>query len=391
MAKDYYAILGVSRSASQDELKKAFRKLAVKYHPDKNSGDKVAEQKFKEINEAYDILKDEQKRAAYDRFGEAAFQGGNGFNPGAQEGGFSFNMGGGAFSDIFEEIFSGGPTRGHTSRQDTRMRGADLRHDVRLTLEEAFQGKSVRLKLRVPIACATCKGTGAEGGAQPATCAACRGTGAVRFTQGFFTVERTCTQCGGAGQTIERKCPKCRGEGRIHQERTLETLIPAGIEDGARIRLSGEGEAGVRGGPSGDLYIFVQITSHRLFQREGNALHCTAPLKMTTAALSGTLEVPTIDGTKAQVSIPQGTQSGQTFRLKGKGMTAVRSSSRGDMFVHVQVETPVHLTNKQKELLEAFEKEGDSSKTNPQSEGFFARIRDFWQELCDTSKENGEY
>ncbi|MDR2416619.1 MAG: molecular chaperone DnaJ [Holosporales bacterium] len=380
MSKDYYAILGVSRSASQDELKKAFRKLAVKYHPDKNPGDKAAEQKFKEINEAYDILKDDQKRAAYDKFGEAAFQGG-GFDP-RQAGGFSFNMGGGAFSDIFEEIFSGGRSSTH---QETRMRGSDLRHDVSLTLEEAFHGKEVRLKLRLPTTCTACKGTGAEGGAQPVACSACRGSGTIRFSQGFFAMERTCTQCGGAGRTIEKKCTKCRGTGRVPDERTLKATIPAGIEDGARIRLAGEGEVGLRGGAPGDLYIFVQVKPHQLFQREGNALHCTAPLKMTTAALSGTLEVPTIDGTKAQISIPQGTQSGQTFRLKGKGMTAVRSSARGDMFVHVQVETPMNLTQKQKELLETFEQASDSSKTNPQSDGFFARIRDFWQEFCESS------
>ncbi|MDR0661968.1 MAG: molecular chaperone DnaJ [Holosporales bacterium] len=387
MAKDYYAILGVSNSASAEDLKKSFRKLAVRYHPDKNPGDKAAEQKFKEINEAYDILKDPQKRAAYDRYGEAAFQGG-GFDPGGQAGGFGFSGMGGAFSDIFEEIFSGGTGRGQAARQEARMRGSDLRHDVSLTLEEAFHGKSVHLKLRVPAACSSCKGTGAEGGAQPVSCSACRGTGAVRFSQGFFTMERTCSQCGGSGRTIEKKCPQCRGAGRISQERSLETTIPAGIEDGARIRLSGEGEAGVRGGPPGDLYIFVKIKSHPLFQREGNALHCTAPLKMTTAALSGTLEVPTIDGTKAQVSIPKGTQSGQTFRLKGKGMTAVRSNVRGDMFVHVQVETPINLTNKQKELLEAFEGESDSQQTSPQSEGFFSRIREFWQEIRDAAREN---
>ncbi|MDR2416926.1 MAG: molecular chaperone DnaJ [Holosporales bacterium] len=388
MSKDYYTILGVSRSASQDELKKAFRKLAVKYHPDKNPGDKTAEQKFKEVNEAYDILKDDQKRAAYDKFGEAAFQGG-GFDPRTQSGGFSFNMGGGAFSDIFEEIFSGG--MGHNSaHQETRIRGSDLRHDISLTLEEAFHGKEVRLKLRLPVTCTACKGTGAEGGAQPTTCSACRGTGAVRFSQGFFTMERTCSQCGGTGHTIEKKCTQCRGTGRVPHERTLKATIPAGIEDGARIRLAGEGEAGLRGGSPGDLYIFVRVKPHQLFQREGNALHCTAPLKMTTAALSGTLEVPTIDGTKAQISIPQGTQSGQTFRLKGKGMTAVRSNVRGDMFIHVQVETPINLTSRQKELLEAFEKEGDSGKTNPQSEGFFARIRDFWQELCEPERRGKE-
>ncbi|MDR1266957.1 MAG: molecular chaperone DnaJ [Holosporales bacterium] len=387
MAKDYYEVLGVPRSASPEDLKKAFRKLALKYHPDKNQGNKAVEQKFKEINEAYDILKDDQKRAAYDRYGEAAFQGGGFGAQGASEG-FGFSGMGGAFSDIFEEIFSGGTARAQTSQKQARMRGSDLRHDVQLTLEEAFHGKSVHLKIRVPTTCSTCKGTGAEGGAQPVSCSACQGTGTMRFRQGFFTMERTCSQCGGTGQTVEKRCPQCRGAGRAMQERSLETTIPAGIEDGARIRLSGEGEAGVRGGPPGDLYIFVKIPSHPLFQREGDSLHCTAPLKMTTAALSGTLEVPTIDGTKAQVSIPKGTQSGQTFRLKGKGMPAVRRSARGDMFVHVQVETPINLTQKQKELLEAFEGEGDPEKTSPQSEGFFSRIRDFWQELRDAAREH---
>ncbi len=380
---DYYQTLGISKSATDDEIKKAYRKMAMQYHPDRNKGNKEAEEKFKAINEAYETLKDPQKKAAYDRYGHDAYKNasnGGGFNPNA--GGFqdfSFNFGKGsssAFSDIFEDFFGG--SMGGMGSTHEEMRGSDLRYDASITLEEAFQGKDIELKLRTYVKCEDCKGTGSEGGAKPKTCPSCNGTGKTRFSQGFFMVERTCSACNGTGHIIENSCKKCRGAGRINQTKTIKVSIPAGVNDNTKIRLAGEGEAGIRGGRSGDLYIFVSIKPHKLFTREGNSIHCEVPISIVTAALGGEVEVPTIDGKKAVVKIPAGTQSGQILKLRGKGMTIVRSSMRGDMMVHAIVETPVNLTEHQKELLREFDKD---KKTHPKSDGFFAKVKEFWHEL----------
>lgn len=384
--KDFYQVLGADKKASADDLKKAYRKLAMQYHPDKNPGDKAAEQKFKEINEAYDVLKDEQKRAAYDRFGHGAFEGGGfgGARGGAAgAGGFS-GFGGGGFSDIFEEMFGdfmGGQQRGRGGNEGAR-RGADISQEVEITLEDAFKGVEKSIKVSTWQSCQGCSGSGAEKGTKAETCDTCRGAGRVRAQQGFFTVERTCPTCGGAGQTIKTPCKQCGGSGRTRKEKNLSVAIPPGVEDGTRIRLSGEGEAGMRGGPAGDLYVFLGIKPHRFFQREASNLYCRVPVPIHIVTLGGTIEVPTIDGKRMKVTVPAGTQTGQQFRLKGKGMTILRTQNRGDMFVEVQVETPVNLTKKQKELMQEFAGQ-DSDKTNPQSAGFFAKMKDLWEDLKD--------
>lgn len=374
MAKaDFYETLGVGRSADEKELKSAFRKLAMKYHPDKNPGDAEAEKKFKEINEAYETLKDPQKRAAYDRFGHAAFeQGGMG-----GQGGFSAGAGG--FSDIFEDIF-GEMMGGGRARRSTggRERGTDLRYNMEISLEEAFSGKTAQIRVPTSITCDVCTGSGAKPGTQPKTCGTCHGSGRVRASQGFFSVERTCPSCHGRGQTITDPCAKCHGQGRISEERSLSVNIPAGIEDGTRIRLQGEGEAGARGGPSGDLYIFLSVKPHQFFQRDGADLFCTVPISMTTAALGGTFDVATLDATKSRVTVPEGTQPGKQFRLKGKGMPVLRSSQTGDLYIQIQIETPQKLTKRQRELLQEFE-EISSKENNPESSGFFARMKEFFE------------
>src|SRR5579863_7067170 len=367
MAKqDFYELLGVQRGASGDDIKKAFRKLAMQCHPDRNPGDKAAEQRFKDINEAYDVLKDEQKRAAYDRFGHAAFEQGGG------RGDFGFGAGG--FADIFEEMF-GSMIGGGASR------GNDLRYNLEITLEEAFKGRETQIRVPTLAPCDTCHGTGAEPGSKPVNCPTCRGAGRVRTQQGFFTMERVCPACHGAGKVIEKPCHSCAGQGRTRKEKTLNVTIPPGVEDGTRIRLAGEGEAGMRGAGNGDLYIFLAIKAHLLFQRDGANIHCRVPIAMPTATLGGTIEVPTIDGSRVEVTIPAGTQTGHQFRLRGKGMSVLRSAARGDMYVQVAVETPVNLTKKQQELLREFEKSGDSQRTSPESEGFFARVREFFEDL----------
>ena len=374
MAKqDYYDVLGVSRGASAEELKRAYRKLAMKYHPDRNPGDATAEQRFKEANEAYDVLKDDQKRAAYDRFGHAAFEGGMG-GPGAgQAGGFDFT---GGFADIFDEMF-GEFMGGRRGTPRGSRRGADLRYNMEITLEGAFRGKHATLRVPSAETCDTCNGTGCKPGTQPITCPTCNGVGQIRAQQSFFTIQRTCPTCGGTGRVIQDPCSACGGSGQVRRDKTLEVEIPAGAEDGMRIRLSGKGEAGARGAAPGDLYIFLSVAPHRLFQRDGADVFCKAPITVTTAALGGTMEVPTIDGATARVTIPEGTQSGAQFRLRSKGMSILRSSSRGDMYVQVQVETPRNLTKRQRELLQEFAAESTGEHHNPESHGFFARVKEF--------------
>ncbi|MQX37200.1 molecular chaperone DnaJ [Roseospira navarrensis] len=378
--RDYYDVLGVEKSAGADDLKRAYRKLAMKYHPDRNPDDTDAEQKFKELNEAYEVLKDDQKRAAYDRFGHAAFEGGGG---GA--GGFQGFSGAGGFADIFEEMFGefmgGGGRRGGGGRANTR--GADLRYNMEISLEEAFAGKKSAIQVPTSVTCETCDGNGAKAGTQPKACSTCGGVGRVRAQQGFFTIERTCPACHGQGKVIADPCGDCGGAGRVRRDKTLEVTIPAGVEDGTRIRLAGEGEAGLRGGPPGDLYIFLSVAPHRLFQRDGANIQCRVPIPMTTAALGGSIEVPSIDGGRAKVTIPAGTQTGNQFRLRGKGMSVLRSSARGDMFIQAVVETPMNLNKRQKELLEEFAKESGDHSTSPESHGFFKKVKEFFEDLTE--------
>ena len=372
MAKaDYYETLGVSKTADEKDLKSAFRKMAMKYHPDKNPGDAAAEQKFKDVNEAYETLKDPQKRAAYDRYGHAAFeQGGMGGAGGFQGGGFSD-----IFEDIFGEMMGGGRQRRSSGG---RERGADMRYNMEISLEEAYSGKTAQIRVPTSITCDVCSGSGAKPGTSPKTCATCQGSGRVRAAQGFFSIERTCPTCHGRGQTITDPCTKCHGQGRVTEERSLSVNIPSGIEDGTRIRLAGEGEAGLRGGPAGDLYIFLSVKPHEIFQREGADLSCSVPISMTTAALGGTFDVSTLDGTKSRVTVPEGTQPGRQFRLKGKGMPVLRSNQVGDLYIQIQIETPQKLTKRQRELLKEFE-ELSSKENNPESTGFFARMKEFFE------------
>jgi len=386
MAKtDYYELLGTSREASEDELKKAYRKQAMKYHPDRNPGDKEAEAKFKEITEAYDVLKDGEKRAAYDRYGHAAFDpaaGGGGGGGGFGGGGF----GGTPFDDIFEEMFGrfgGGRGGGGAGQRTASGRGSDLRQQVEISLEEAYSGTKKTIRVPSSVACEACSGTGAEGGkANVQTCPTCAGAGKVRAQQGFFLIERACPTCNGQGRIIKNPCKVCAGSGRTQRDRTLNVTIPAGVEDGTRIRLSGEGEAGLRGAPAGDLYVDVAVKAHTLFQRDGANIFVRVPLRMTQAALGGDVEVPLVDGGRARVTIPSGTQTGDQFRLRGKGFSVLRSHAKGDMYVQVAVETPQNLNAKQRELLEQFEAEAvKSGKSSPESEGFFAKVRDFWDGL----------
>jgi molecular chaperone DnaJ len=371
MAKqDYYDILGVARGASAEEMKKSYRKLAMQYHPDRNPNNPAAEQKFKELNEAYDVLKDDNKRAAYDRFGHAAFENGGG---GGAGGGFGFE---GGLGDIFEQMFGGG--RRGDARQQT---GADLRAQLEIDLAEAFAGTKANVRVATRIACDACQGSGsADRNAGADTCGTCNGAGRVRAQQGFFLVERTCPTCGGSGRTLRNPCRVCSGAGTVPREKTLAVQVPAGVEDGTRIRLSGEGEAGPRGAPPGDLYVHIAVRPHPIFQRDGASIFCRVPLRMTQAALGGEIEVPTIDGSAARVKIPPGTQTGEQFRLRGKGFSVLRSAQRGDMYIQVAVETPQNLTRRQRELLDEFEHEGKSNATgSPEHEGFFAKVKDFFE------------
>ncbi|MEO0384678.1 MAG: molecular chaperone DnaJ [Pseudomonadota bacterium] len=374
MAKpDFYELLGVSRDADEKTLKSAFRKKAMQYHPDRNPDDAEAEQNFKAVNEAYEVLRDEQKRAAYDRFGHQAFEQG-----GMGGGGFGgAGAGGAGMGDIFEEIFGEFMGGGRRRSSGGAARGSDMRYNLEISLEEAFEGKTVDLVLPTSVACDTCSGSGAKPGTSPSTCSTCGGIGKVRMSQGFFAMERTCPTCGGRGEVIKDPCEVCSGTGRVTQERTLSVNIPAGIDDGNRIRVAGEGEAGMRGAPSGDLYIFVSIKPHDLFQRDGADLFCRAPISVVTAALGGSFEVPTLDGGRTRVKVPDGTQNGKQFRLKAKGMPILRQRDFGDMYVQVSVETPQKLTKRQRELLEEFEAEG-GEHNHPEMSGFFTKVKDFF-------------
>ena len=374
MAKrDYYEVLGVGRDAGADDIKKAYRKLAMQHHPDRNPGDKQAEQNFKEAAEAYEVLKDDEKRAAYQRYGHAAFEQG-----GPGPGGFDFNFTS-SFADVFDDLFGefmgqrGGGGGGSA-------RGADLRYNLEITLEDAFNGKRAKVRAPTMVVCGECGGSGAEGASRPVACSTCGGAGKVRTQQGFFTIERTCPACQGAGRVIGDPCKNCRGQGRVQREKTLSVNIPAGVEDGTRIRLAGEGEAGLRAAPPGDLYIFLTLKPHRFFRREGANLYCRVPISMVTASLGGAIEVPTVDGTRARVNVPAGTQSGRQFRLKGKGMTPMRGAARGDMYIQAEIETPVNLTKRQQELLHEFKAAG-GKQTSPESEGFFAKVKELWEDL----------
>lgn len=375
--RDYYEVLGVSRGASAEELKKAYRQKAKELHPDRNSDNPNAEAQFKEVNEAYEVLKDADKKAAYDRFGHAAFENGMG-GGGGPRGGFQQGDFASAFSDVFEDLFGDfmGGRGGGGGPRSRAQRGSDLRYNLRVTLEEAFKGVHKTINVPTAVTCETCHGTGAEGGAEPVTCPTCSGMGKVRAQQGFFTVERTCPTCSGAGQIVKNPCRACGGAGRTEKERALSVNIPAGVETGTRIRLAGEGEAGLRGGPSGDLYIFIEVREHAIFQRDGVHLFCRVPVPMTTAAMGGEVEVPTIDGGMSRVKVPAGSQSGKQMRLRGKGMPALRGGGTGDMLIELAVETPVNLTARQKELLREFEKL--SSENNPEGSSFFSKVKSFW-------------
>jgi molecular chaperone DnaJ len=380
--RDYYDVLGLSKGASADEIKKAYRKKAKELHPDRNADNPEAETQFKEANEAYEVLKDEDKKAAYDRYGHAAFEGGMG-GGGRPGGGFGGAQGQGdfasAFSDVFDDLFGdfmGGQRGGGRQRAS---RGADLRYNMRITLEDAHQGLQKTIQVPTSVQCDACSGSGAEGGAEPTTCPTCSGMGKVRATQGFFTVERTCPTCSGLGQTIKNPCKVCSGAGRVQKERALSVNIPKGVETGTRIRLAGEGEAGLRGGPPGDLYIFIEVAQHDLFDRDGAHLHCRVPVSMIVAALGGNIEVPSIDGGRSRVAIPAGSQSGRQMRLRGKGMPALRGQGFGDMFIELAVETPVNLTSKQKDLLREFEELSEDN--NPESKSFFKSVKGFWDSM----------
>ncbi len=382
MAKDdFYATLGVGRNAGAEDIKKSYRKLAMKYHPDRNRDDKKAEKQFKNISEAYDVLKDDQKRAAYDRFGHDAFEqaGPGGGGPGGFGGGFASG-----FADIFDEMFGdfgGGRQAGRSGPGGLGGKGDDLRFNMEITLEQAFNGNKTDIRVPTSTACSDCKGTGAEGAAQPVSCQTCHGHGRVRAQSGFFTVERTCPSCAGSGKVIKTPCKNCGGQGRVQHEKQLSVNIPQGVEDGTRIRLAGEGEAGLRGAPPGDLYIFLSLKPHRLFQRDGADIYCRVPISMATATLGGAIEVPTLEGKLARVTIPAGTPTGHQFRLKNKGMTILRSQARGDMFIQAMVETPVNLTERQKELLKEFETESSPETHSPQAHGFFGKVKELWEDL----------
>lgn len=374
MAKrDYYEVLGINRDASEEDIKKAYRKLAMKHHPDRNPDNPKSEELFKEAKEAYEVLSESARRAAYDQYGHAGVDHQAGMGAGAGAAGFgSFAD---AFGDIFGDIFGGGRQRSSV------YRGADLRYNLEIALEEAAHGTETRIRIPTMQECETCKGTGAKPGTQPTTCATCGGHGQVRMTQGFLSIQQTCPKCHGSGKVVQNLCATCSGAGRVKHQKTLSVKIPAGVDEGDRIRLSGEGEAGVNGGPSGDLYVVIHIRAHEVFSREGNDLHCEMPVSITKAALGGEIEIPTLDG-YAKIKIPAETQSGKVFRLRGKGIKGVRSQTFGDLMCHVVVETPVNLTGRQKELLEELEEinERDAGRHNPRAKSWMNRVKEFFAE-----------
>lgn len=380
MAKNYYETLGVDQKAGADEIKKAYRKLAMKFHPDQNKDNpEEAEAKFKEISEAYEVLKDEQKRAAYDRYGDAAFQGGGPSD-------FS-GFGGGSFSDIFEDMFGDFMGRGGARRgQSGPARGADIQYTMEISLEDAYQGKEATIRVPINETCDNCQGSGAAPGTGEEACTSCDGHGRVRMQQGFFTIERPCPTCNGAGRIIKEACKKCSGAGRVRKEKTIKVKVPAGIDSGRRIRLAGEGEAGIKGGTPGDLYVLLAVKPHRFFKRDGANLFCRVPVAMTTAALGGDIDVPTIGGGKTRIKVPAGTQNGQQLRLKGKGMPVLRSSATGDMYIEIAVEIPVNLSTKQKSLLKELDKTlggKAASKHSPESSGFVKKVKEVWDDLTE--------
>ncbi len=379
MAKrDYYDVLGAVKTAEFSELKVAYRRKVKELHPDQNQDNPNAEEQFKEVNEAYDILKDPEKKAAYDRYGHAAFEGGTGASAG---GGFRPGHGdfGSAFSDVFDDLFGGFTGGGGRRAGERATRGSDLRYNLGVTLEEAYVGKQATISVPSSVGCDTCNGTGAEGGAEPTTCPTCSGMGKVRAQQGFFTVERACPTCSGRGQIIKNPCGECAGAGRVQKDRSLNVNIPAGVETGTRIRLAAEGEAGLRGGPTGDLYIFIEVQPHEIFERENQNLFCQIPISMATAAIGGELEAPTLDGGRSRVKVPAGVQTGKQLRLRGKGMPSLRGGGAGDLYIELVVETPVNLTARQKELLKEFEEL--SSENNPASSHFFSKVKSFWEDV----------
>lgn len=380
MAKrDYYDVLGIAKGADADAIKKAYRQKAKELHPDRNADNPKAEAQFKEANEAYEVLKDANKKAAYDRYGHAAFENGMGSSAGGPRGGGGQGDFASAFSDVFDDLFGdfmGGRGGG---RRGGAQRGSDLRYNLRINLEDAYAGLQKTISVTTAVSCGSCSGTGAEGASEPQVCPTCNGMGKVRAQQGFFTVERTCPTCSGMGQTIKDKCKVCHGAGRVDKEKSLSVNIPAGVETGTRIRLSGEGEAGVRGGPAGDLYIFIEVNSHPLFEREGLNLYCRVPVSIATAALGGEIEVPTIDGGRSRVKVPEGSQSGRQMRLRSKGMPALRGGASGDMMIELAVETPVKLTARQREILKEFDKLSEDN--NPQGSSFFDSVKSFWDSM----------
>ncbi len=373
MAKrDYYEVLGINKSASADQIKSAYRKLAVKYHPDKNKGDKASEEKFKEASEAYHVLSNAERKQNYDNFGHAAFENGGGGRGGF--GNFDFSS---SFSDIFEDFFGEGFGGGRRSRRSNN-RGSDLRYDLSITLEEAYSGKKQDIKFSTSEKCATCKGSGSKPGTSASSCSMCGGHGQVRSSQGFFTVQQTCPQCSGSGEQITNPCSECSGQGKRQASKRLSVTIPKGVDDGTRIRLSGKGEAGTKGAGSGDLYLFINVYSHDLFKRSDENLFFECPISIADAALGTSIEIPTIDGGKAKIKIPAGTQSGKQFRLKGKGMPYMRGSGNGDLYIQVNTEVPISLNREQKELLEKF-REIENEKSNPSIKKFFQKAKSFWK------------
>ena len=372
--RDYYEILGVAKNASGDEMKKAYRKLAMKYHPDRNPDDEVAERKFKELNEAYEVLKDEQKRAAYDQYGHAAFKNGGGAGGFGGGGHHDFNQFNDVFGDFFSDFMGG---RGQARTRDGKIRGSDLKFNMEISLEEAFNGIEKTISFSAASACSTCSGSGSKDSSGTSSCGTCQGHGVVRIQQGFFAVEQTCSHCQGTGQIIKNPCGSCSGQGRSVQKRNLKVTIPAGVEDGTRMRLSGEGEAGAHGGSSGDLYIHIHVQPHTLFKVENSNLHCMVPINFAIAALGGEIEVPAINGETLKVKVPSGSQTNDKLRVKGQGMSKVRTSNRGDLYVHLSVTVPTRLNKRQKELITELKEELDKHPSDSEK-SFFAKIKDLW-------------